>query len=329
MSENSQIIRLVHILQYLSIGQKLSTTSLLDKFNNKISRRTLQRDFIALSGAGIPIHSEKLQGNENIWYLDTRFKNFIPIPIGINEYLAAHTLKENLKIFRNTVLEEDIESLFSKIEQIVPSNVFLDSRKGLAESYFEQYSAGLFDYSPYNEIIENIIKAIIERKVCKVSYFKPSSDSMKSYNIEPVKIVNYNGGLYTIAYIQRHHSYIMLAVQRIQSIKILEKPQGQNHTFNEDEFWQGKFGLFPGEQKEVKLQFSKSIKHHLEGRQWHASQSFNQEDDGSLILTMNVGLSPELITWISGWQEEVKVLKPLKLRKLIIDHLEKTIKLYS
>ena len=328
MPENSQIHRLLRILQILSLGQKLSTSSLLDKFENKISRRTLQRDFIALSEAGIPIYSEKLQGNENIWYLDTRFKNFIPIPIGINEYLAAHTLKENLKIFRNTALEEDITSLFSKIEQIVPSNVFLDSRKGLAESYFEQYSAGLFDYRPYNEIIESIIKAIIERKICKVSYFKPSSDSIKSYNIEPVKIVNYNGGLYTIAFIQRHHSYIMLAVQRIQSITILDKPQGQNHTFNEDEFWQGKFGLFPGEQKEVKLQFSKSIKHHLEGRLWHASQSFNHEDDGSLILTMNVGLSPELITWVSGWQEEVKVLKPLKLRKLIIDHLEKTIKLY-
>ncbi|MBT7825168.1 MAG: transcriptional regulator [Bacteroidetes bacterium] len=329
MPENSQIHRLLRILQILSLGQKLSTSSLLDKFENKISRRTLQRDFIALSEAGIPIYSEKLQGNENIWYLDTRFKNFIPIPIGINEYLAAHTLKENLKIFRNTALEEDITSLFSKIEQIVPSNVFLDSRKGLAESYFEQYSAGLFDYRPYNEIIESIIKAIIERKICKVSYFKPSSDSIKSYNIEPVKIVNYNGGLYTIAFIQRHHSYIMLAVQRIQSITILDKPQGQNHTFNEDEFWQGKFGLFPGEQKEIKLQFSKSIKHHLEGRQWHASQSFNHEDDGSLILTMIVGLSPELITWISGWQEEVKVLKPLKLRKLIVDHLEKTIKLYS
>ncbi|MBT5530405.1 MAG: WYL domain-containing protein, partial [Cytophagia bacterium] len=271
MPENSQIHRLLRILQILSLGQKLSTSSLLDKFENKISRRTLQRDFIALSEAGIPIYSEKLQGNENIWYLDTRFKNFIPIPIGINEYLAAHTLKENLKIFRNTALEEDITSLFSKIEQIVPSNVFLDSRKGLAESYFEQYSAGLFDYRPYNEIIESIIKAIIERKICKVSYFKPSSDSIKSYNIEPVKIVNYNGGLYTIAFIQRHHSYIMLAVQRIQSITILDKPQGQNHTFNEDEFWQGKFGLFPGEQKEVKLQFSKSIKHHLEGRQWHAS----------------------------------------------------------
>ena len=329
MEEFTQIQRLLLILQQLSLGRQLTSQNLLDRFEGTVSRRTLQRDLNTLSEAGIPIHSEKYKGNENTWYLDTRFKNFIPIPIGINEYLAAHTLKENLKIFRNTVLEEDITSLFSKIEQIVPSNVFLDSRKGMAESYFEQYSAGLFDYSPFNDIIESIIKAIIERNICKVSYFKPASDSIKSYNIEPVKIVNYNGGLYTIAFIQRHHSYIMLAVQRIQSITILEKPHGQNHTFNEDEFWQGKFGLFPGEQKEVKLQFSKSIKHHLEGRQWHASQSFNQEDDGSLILTMNVGLSPELITWISGWQEEVKVLKPLKLRKLIIDHLEKTIKLYS
>ncbi len=328
MEEFSQIQRLLLIVQQLSLGRSLTTQDLVDRFDSTVSKRTLQRDLNILSEAGIPICSEKGRGNENIWYLDSRFKNFIPIPIEINEYLAAHTLKENLKVFRNTALEKDVKSLLSKIEQIIPNDVFLDSRKGIAESFFEQYSAGLFDYSPHNEIIEILINGILNKKICRVTYFKPTSDSVKSYEIEPVKIVYYSGGLYTIAFIQKHHTYIMLAIQRIQSLELENKPQGQNHTFDEDEFWQGKFGLFPGEQTEVKLMFTNAIRHHIEGRQWHASQIFEDQSDGSLILSLKVGLSPELMTWILGWGEEVRVLKPLNLKKQIVDHLNNTLKLY-
>ena len=329
MSEQPQILRLLRILQYLSMGQKLSTTSLLHKFEHSISRRTLQRDFITLSEAGIPIISEKLQGNENLWFLDSRFKNFIPIPLVINEYFAAQTLKENLKIFRNTVLEKDVKSFLRKIEQILPSSVFLDTRKGIAESFFEQYSAGLYDYSPHNETIEILIESIIEKKICEVTYIKPGVDSTKTYRIEPVKMVNYNGALYTIVFIQKHHAYIMLAVQRIESIQLLGGPQGQNHHFDENEFWQGKFGLFPGEQTEVVLKFSPAIRHHIEGRQWHASQVMECQENGDLLLTLTVGLSPELISWILGWHEQVKVVKPLQLKKQIRGFLEKTLNLYS
>lgn len=325
----SQIHRLLVILQQLSLGRSLTTQDLLGRFNNQISKRTLQRDLNILSDCGIPLLSKKRKGNENLWYLDSRFKNFIPIPLGLNEYLAAYTLKENLKVFNNTALEKDVKSFMSKIEQILPSSVFLDARKGIAESFFEQYSAGLFDYSPHNDTIETLIESIFEKKICRVTYAKPGTDSAKTYKIEPVKMVNYSGALYTIVFIQRHHTYIMLAVHRIQSIQLLDEPQGQNHHFSEDDFWQGKFGLFPGEQTEVMLKFSPNIRHHIEGRQWHASQIMENTEDGELTLTLTVGLSPELISWILGWHENVKVIKPIKLKKQIAEHLEKTLKLYS
>ena len=329
MPDQPQILRLLRILQFLSMGQKLSTTSLLLKFEHDISRRTLQRDFITLSEAGIPIVSEKIQGNENIWYLDSRFKNFIPIPLGLNEYLAAHALKENLKVFSNTALDKDVATFMTKIEQILPSSVFLDSRKGIAESFFEQYSAGLFDYSPHNRTIETLIGAILDKKICRVTYYRPGAATEKSYEIEPVKMVFYNGALYTIAFIQKHHSYIMLAVQRIKESEVLNEPQGQNHQLDQNDFWQGKFGLFPGEQTEVVLKFSSTIRHHIEGRQWHASQVVENSIDGDLLLNLKVGLSPELISWILGWHQHVKVIKPIKLRKKIQDYLGKTLKLYS
>jgi len=100
MGEFSQIQRLLRILQILSSGRKVTTTELLHRFDGRVSLRTLQRDLLALSEAGIPLISEKTMANENAWTLMSRFRSFIPMPLETNEYLAAHILKANLKIFQ-------------------------------------------------------------------------------------------------------------------------------------------------------------------------------------------------------------------------------------
>ena len=111
MNELSQIQRLLRILQILSSGRKITTTKLQHRFNGAVSLRTLQRDLLALSEAGIPLISEKTTANENIWSLMSRFRSFIPLPLETNEYLAAHILKANLKVFQKTPFGYEIKSL--------------------------------------------------------------------------------------------------------------------------------------------------------------------------------------------------------------------------
>ena len=67
----------------------------------------------------------------------------------MNEYLAAHILKANLKVFRNVPFDNEVQSLIKKIEQLVPEEVFLESKRTAAEDVFESYAAGMFDYTPF------------------------------------------------------------------------------------------------------------------------------------------------------------------------------------
>jgi predicted DNA-binding transcriptional regulator YafY len=103
----------------------------------------------------------------------------------------------------------------------------------------------------------------------------------------------------------------------------------KDHPFNPDLFWKNKFGLFSADQVEVKLQFSKEIRHHIEGRIWHHSQEINLEKNGSLVLSMKVGISPELIAWILGWNKHVKVLSPIKLIEEIQENVKEIQQLYD
>ena len=111
MSDLSQIQRLIRILQILSSGRKITTKELLRRFEDDVSLRTIQRDLLTLSEAGIPVINEKTKANENAWMLISRFRSFIPMPLEINEFLAAHILKANLKIFQKTPFEDEIKSL--------------------------------------------------------------------------------------------------------------------------------------------------------------------------------------------------------------------------
>ncbi len=329
MSELSQIQRLVRILQILSSGRKVTTKELRRRFDYSVSLRTLQRDLLTLSAAGVPLVSQKTKANENAWFLMSRFRSFIPLPLETNEYLAAHMLKANLKVFEKTPFEKEIHSLLKKIDQIVPEDVFLETESGNAENLFENYSAGLFDYSPHGETINNLISAIVHRTKCLVTYHNPYEQKEKTFHIEPEKMVYYNGGLYVIVYVRYYKSFILLAIQRIRKLELLDESFPKDHPFNAQEFWKGKFGLFSGEQVNVKLQFDKGVRHHIEGRIWHPSQTVELDKKGNLILSMKVGITPELITWILGWRMFVKVLDPARLVEEIKENIEEIRKMYQ
>lgn len=329
MPEFSQIHRLIRILQILSSGRKITTRELRHRFDDAVSLRTLQRDLLALTEAGIPLISKKTKANENAWSLISRFRSFIPLPLETNEYLAAHVLKSNLKVFQKTPFEKEIQSLIDKIDQIVPEEVFLETGSGKARDLFENYSAGLFDYSPHGETINNLISAIVHRTKCKVTYYNPNEQKDKTFHIEPEKMVHYNGGLYVIVFVRYYKSFIMLAIQRIKKLDLLEETFKRDQPFNENKYWKGKFGLFPGEQVEVKLQFTKDIRHHIEGRSWHSSQTVEIDKKGDLILTMKVAITPELISWILGWRAYVKVMEPEELIYEIKKNVDEIQKLYK
>ena len=329
MNELSQIQRLLRILQILSSGRKVTTTELQHRFNGAVSLRTLQRDLLALSEAGIPLISEKTTANENIWSLMSRFRSFIPLPLETNEYLAAHILKSNLKVFSKTPFEKEIQSLIAKIDQIVPEEVFLEAQSGKAEDLFENYSAGNFDYGPHGDTINSIISAILHRNVCRVTYHNPYEGRKKTYPIEPEKLIYYNGGLYVIAFLRKYNKFRLLAIQRIIKLALLSEEYPQDHVFDPDLFWKNKFGLFSADQVEIELCFSKEVRHHVEGRTWHHSQSMSSDKKGKVTLKMKVGVSPELISWILGWNKHVQVMAPRALADAVIDAHSSALKKYK
>ena len=322
MSELSQIQRMIRILQILSSGRKVTTKELRRRFDDTVSLRTLQRDMLTLSDSGVPLINEKLTANENTWYLMDHFKQFIPIPLEMNEYLAMEMLKANLSILKNTSIEDDVEKLTKKIEQILPDELFLQATASKFSNLLTNYSMGQYDYSGKNDIINKLIEAITKRRKCLVTYDSPSIQKENKFYIEPEKLLIYHGGLYLIFYVRTQKEFWLLAIHRILKLEVFDEVFPDDHPFNEEEFVKNRFGLFSGKPEKIKLKFDKSIRHYIEHNHWNAPQKFSSDKKGNLILEMETAITPELISWILGWNKNVKVMKPI----ILIDDIKDLIR---
>lgn len=63
----------------------------------------------------------------------------------------------------------------------------------------------------------------------------------------------------------------------------------------------------------VGIHFNRHAAAYVRERQWHPSQRIDEQDDGTLILTLTVNHLLELKRWILSWGDGAQVLAPAEL----------------
>ena len=117
MPRGDQLARQWKILQYLSISRYgKSVKDLADHLD--CHTRTIYRDLDALYDAGFPIYSDKIDG-KSLWMADDTSKQ-PQIPFTLQELMALHFSRGMLKIFKDTIFYDSLETLFSKVETTLP-----------------------------------------------------------------------------------------------------------------------------------------------------------------------------------------------------------------
>jgi predicted DNA-binding transcriptional regulator YafY len=77
-----------------------------------------------------------------------------------------------------------------------------------------------------------------------------------------------------------------------------------------------------GPAERVEVEFDRRVAPYVRARVWHASQQLRDEQDGRLLLTMNVCHDWALRSWILGWGPFARVVSPAPLASAIRTDLE-------
>ena len=139
-----------------------------------------------------------LLSGETRYYLDKKFTRRLSeikitdLNLTLAEIISLYFIKGHSRLYRGTDIETNIERAFSKLDVFVPEG--LSQKLENIKTLFMSAEKLTKDYTGKEETIEKLTDAILQQRTCIVEYNSFSSGKMKTFNIDPLKLFDWNGG---------------------------------------------------------------------------------------------------------------------------------------
>ena len=274
-----------------------------------------------------------LLGGETRYYLDKEFARRLSeikvadLNLTLAEIISLYFIKGHSRIYRGTDIETNIERAFSKLDVFVPEGLVQKLEK--IKTLFLSADKFTKDYTGKEEIIELLTDAILQKKTCLVEYHSFFPGKMKTFHIDPLKLFDWNGGLYLSVRVAEHDAIRTLAVERIEKITLTENEFNIPDDFDPDVIMEDAFGIVYDDPVTVKIQFCAKQAPYIQERQWCKNQNIEKHKDGSIILTMNTSGWYDVKQWILSFGNDAVLLEPADKRKEIKEAIKKMATLYK
>jgi len=328
MPDLKPLERQIRILQQFTLKQSITVNFLYDYFDRQVSRRTLQRDLLALAAANVPLKEERGAHGQIHWSLDPNYLKFIPMTLGMDEFISSLLLQRMGDIFAATPIAKDIKKLDDKLRQLVTDDI-LRSVGDLQElePYFSRLNVGYIDYSDYGEQLQKYLFATINRRQFQVTYQSAYRSKPKRFTVQPYSLVLYRGTFYGIVYHPKHKNFLHLLIHRIQQLDIKEQTFTRDPDFNLEEYMSGALGIWHATPEPVAIKFLPEVAPRVAERIWQQDQTITRLEDGAIILQLKIAVSYELVAWILRWGRFAEALNPPRLVEMVreeVKNLQKT-----
>ncbi len=205
-----------------------------------------------------------------------------------------------------------------------------------AGHHFTSYKPGSIDYTPHEQGIKTLLKAMEQRSVCKVSYRSLLSEKSKTFLIMPLKIFSHNDSMYLSARFagkpgrkdDRREYDPLLAVHRLKRVEMTDGHFEFPADYDFEEIYNRNFGIIKSRAFQVEARFTGLAARYVSERMWSPDQRIWRIDDSTIGLTFSASSEKELISWILSFGEEARVIRPEPLAAGIRQTLERMIARY-
>jgi len=287
--------------------------------------RTIWRDLAAIQDAGFPLYSEK-DGQKSRWSFVEGYTFHLPVPFTVTELMSLYFYRDILKIFKDTVFYDSLDELFRKVRSTLPQESLSYLRR--IEQTFHIGFKPFKDYSSLKEIIKQINQAVLNLRVLEMRYYSMSSKRETTRKVDPYKVWFFNGTLYLIGWCHVHDEIRMFVLDRIRLLHVTDQRFIPPDDFDLDEYMRDAFGVIHTDVEKVVIKFDPSLERYLKENIWHPSQVFKKDQDGSVVLTMEVGGLVEVMSWVLGFGRQAEVIEPEHLRQAVAEELAATMGKY-
>ena len=229
------------------------------------------------------------------------------------EALAATT--KVLAQYQGTPYYEEISSAIEKLMHYLPVSC---SGKGLFDiySFDNPVPAFLVDQQQF-ALLEDAVSNL--RKV-SMTYKSSSRQTVNERIVHPCRL-HYdqsNGIWYLIGYCEYRKAFRTFAVNRILTLVLTEEHFTIPESFSIDQYLAKTFHQTVGPVTyDIGVRFSPYQAQWIRERRWHPTQKIQENEDGSLTLSLSVGALDAVKRWIMQYGAQAEVLEPKELRDMV------------
>lgn len=179
------------------------------------------------------------------------------------------------------------------------------------------------------KIFANVLTSLLNATRLGITYRAPDGKESDRL-IDPLKLVNYQGRWYILAWCCLRKSRRMFHLARISATHPTDtKTEHQLET--EDDWLSGSFGIFKGDSESrytAEILFTGTAADIIRHQHWHSEQSTEETKEG-VILKLPVTDDRELVMKVLQFGHQARVLYPRNLQEKIYNIINKMAAQYN
>ncbi len=296
-----------------------NTRTLAEKIG--VTRRTIRRDIDYLRDQlNAPIEFDGVRNG--YYYTEPTFR--LPFPqLTQGEMLALYLSERMMRQFRGTPFERDLRQAIAKLSELLPDGVSVGLEA--TADFLSVLPAVQAEYDL--EMFSAVMRAVVGRRRLKMVYWTASRNLTTSRLFDPYELSLVDDGWYAFGYCHRATEIRMFAVQRVRSVsetgETFDRPAG----FRAEDYMKGSFRGMRGEGSyDVVLRFGSRAAGWIREKQWHPSQTREEQPDGTLIVRFHVSELLNVRRWAMYWGADCEVMAPPELRELIMHEVRQIVR---
>ena len=313
-SKAARLRRLEHLLYNSPAGMRV--VDLAERCG--VDRRTIYRDLGALEDMGVPVwENDGRYGLERESYLST-------VRVNLNEAVALY-FAARLLSHHSDEHNPHVVSALDKLAAGLPDVTISTHLARVAEVIQLRHLR-----SDYIRTLEIITRAWADRRRVLMRYRAASGD-ITEREVCPyfLEVSRSEPASYMIAYDALRDALRTFKLERIVDAEMLEETYIIPDSFDPYTHLASAWGVVDDAEVEVRLRFSPAVASRVKESTWHHSQRVRDLPDGGCEITMQVGGTREMRSWVLGWGAEVEVLAPEHLRRELREHAERMLVMYA
>ncbi|MGE0462798.1 MAG: helix-turn-helix transcriptional regulator [Vicinamibacterales bacterium] len=319
MERHAEIVRQWRILLALEgRARGLSLSDLQDEAGESVSDRTIRRDLAALAQAGFPIESSRENGKTRYTLNREVFGGLASAGLSLSELCALYLSRTLLSALAGDPFRDSLTSAFDKLADALPPALwrFIDQLPSALAA--KAQTARVPSAAP--RLVDALMGAILGHRRARMRYHSFASQQVKDYLVEPYRVAYAQGTLYLFAFVPLYGEMRTFAVQRIESLVVLEE------TFDPREASAAVFPdsltVYSGTPERVVIDFTSAEAPYIRERDWHPSQVLEDRADGGVRLTLDVVIDWGLEAWVLGFGPAARVVHPPALVARVVERLD-------